>query len=169
MRAMLFALAASLTFGLCACESTASGDSLAQAVEGRVWSAEAIGGKDVVDGTKVTLKIEGGRVSGKAGCNLYGGPVEINGERIKFGALFSTKMACMGGGVAEWVADCWHRSYQGAPNDGSVAWDTPDCAVRVLRGGGWLEDVAAQRVSARVSFDAAVQDPAHGFRVAAAR
>ncbi len=101
MRAMLFALAASLTLGLCACESTASGDSLAQAVEGREWSAEAIGGKDVVDGTKVTLKIDGGRISGKAGCNLYGGAVEINGERVKFGALFSTKMACMGGGVAE--------------------------------------------------------------------
>ena len=30
-----------------------------------------------------------------------GGPVEINGDRIKFGALFSTKMACMGGGVME--------------------------------------------------------------------
>ena len=101
MRATLFALTASLTLALCACESTASNDNLAQTIEGRVWAAEAIGGKDVVDGTKVTLKIEGGRVSGKAGCNSYGGPVEINGDRIKFGSLFSTKMACMGGGVME--------------------------------------------------------------------
>ena len=27
----------------------------------------------------------------------------------------------MGGGVDQWVEDCWHRNYQGAPSDGS-AW-----------------------------------------------
>jgi heat shock protein HslJ len=101
MRTTLFALACSLTLGLAACESTASTAGLADSIQGHMWAAEAIGGKDVVDGTVVTLKIEGNRVSGKAGCNGYGGPVEIDGDRIKFGALFSTKMACMGGGVME--------------------------------------------------------------------
>ena len=101
MRAMHWVLIVVLPFALAACESMASGGGLARAVEGRAWAAEAIGGKDVVDGAKVTLKIEGGRVSGKAGCNAYGGPVDIHGDSIKFGAIFSTKMACMGTGVME--------------------------------------------------------------------
>jgi formylglycine-generating enzyme required for sulfatase activity len=43
------------------------------------------------------------------------------------------------GNVWEWVADCWHDSYQGAPSDGS-AWGEAgggNCAQRVVRGGGW--------------------------------
>ena len=41
------------------------------------------------------------------------------------------------GNVWEWVEDCWHENYQGAPQDGS-AWITGgDCEVRVLRGGSW--------------------------------
>ena len=39
------------------------------------------------------------------------------------------------GNVWEWVEDCWHNSYRGAPNDG-VAWTVGgDCGRRVLRGG----------------------------------
>ncbi|MGI4952574.1 MAG: formylglycine-generating enzyme family protein, partial [Janthinobacterium lividum] len=29
----------------------------------------------------------------------------------------------MGGGAKEWVADCWHRNYQGAPRNGSIPWE----------------------------------------------
>ncbi len=32
----------------------------------------------------------------------------------------------MSGGVAEWVADCWHKDYHGAPADGS-AWQDDNC------------------------------------------
>lgn len=42
----------------------------------------------------------------------------------------------MAGGSTEWVADCWHTSYEGAPADGS-AWDEPNCKARVVRGGFW--------------------------------
>jgi len=72
----------------------------------------------------------------------------------------------MGGGVAEWVVDCWHRDYQGAPADGSVAWAAPDCQARVLRGGSWMEEAAAVRPASRESYDASVRYPTHGFRVA---
>jgi formylglycine-generating enzyme required for sulfatase activity len=44
------------------------------------------------------------------------------------------------GNVEEWVQDCWHSSYEGAPVDGS-AWretDGGNCAYhRVSRGGAW--------------------------------
>jgi formylglycine-generating enzyme required for sulfatase activity len=42
------------------------------------------------------------------------------------------------GNAWEWVQDCWHPNYEGAPVDGS-AWLTEDngeCDLRVLRGGG---------------------------------
>ena len=35
------------------------------------------------------------RVSGATGCNTLGGGYEIAGERLRFGDLFSTKMACI--------------------------------------------------------------------------
>ena len=43
----------------------------------------------------------------------------------------------MHGNVWEWVEDCWHASYAGAPKDGR-AWTTGgNCTNRVLRGGSW--------------------------------
>lgn len=38
------------------------------------------------------------------------------------------------GNAPEWVQDCWHRDYDGAPTDGS-AWTDYDCSVRVFRDG----------------------------------
>ena len=44
----------------------------------------------------------------------------------------------MHGNVWEWVQDCWHSSYSGAPTDGS-AWTTGcSSSGRVLRGGSWV-------------------------------
>jgi len=40
----------------------------------------------------------------------------------------------MGGGVDQWVEDCWHKNYQGAPSDGSP-WVEGDCASHVIRSG----------------------------------
>ncbi|MBK8960828.1 MAG: SUMF1/EgtB/PvdO family nonheme iron enzyme [Proteobacteria bacterium] len=40
------------------------------------------------------------------------------------------------GNAQEWVYDCFHSSYEGAPGDGGV-FEGGDCAVRVLRGGGY--------------------------------
>ena len=43
------------------------------------------------------------------------------------------------GNVWEWVEDCWHFTYEGAPTDGSarVSGGTVDCRRRVVRGGSW--------------------------------
>jgi formylglycine-generating enzyme required for sulfatase activity len=48
----------------------------------------------------------------------------------------------MHGNLWEWVEDCRHDSYEGAPEDGR-AWleeNGGDCTVRVLRGGSWDND-----------------------------
>ena len=43
----------------------------------------------------------------------------------------------MHGNVLEWVEDCWHHNYEGAPSDGS-AWTTGcDESGAVSRGGAW--------------------------------
>jgi formylglycine-generating enzyme required for sulfatase activity/serine/threonine protein phosphatase PrpC len=40
------------------------------------------------------------------------------------------------GNIAEWVADCWHDTYTGAPTDGGV-WEGGDCVYRIARGGAF--------------------------------
>ncbi len=42
----------------------------------------------------------------------------------------------MAGNVWQWVQDCYHDNYDGAPTDGS-AWTSGDCSRRVIRGGCW--------------------------------
>lgn len=54
----------------------------------------------------------------------------------------------MYGNVAEWVEDCYHEGYRGAPADGS-AWKTGDCTHRVVRGGYWLSRASALRSTSR--------------------
>ena len=71
----------------------------------------------------------------------------------------------MGGGVDQWVEDCWHKNYQGAPADGS-AWVEAECASHVIRSGSWKNDARYVRPSNRDSYDTNVRYPTHGFRVA---
>ncbi|MBB4428161.1 formylglycine-generating enzyme required for sulfatase activity/class 3 adenylate cyclase [Bradyrhizobium sp. CIR48] len=71
----------------------------------------------------------------------------------------------MGGGIDQWVEDCWHRTYQGAPTDGS-AWGGGDCSSHVLRSGSWKNDARYVRPSNRDGYDTNVRYPTHGFRVA---
>jgi formylglycine-generating enzyme required for sulfatase activity len=71
----------------------------------------------------------------------------------------------MNGSVWEWVADCWHSSYKGAPADGRV-WDDPSCSVRVIRGGSWREGAAYMQSATRFKYSASVRQSQNGFRVA---
>ncbi|CAO3358537.1 SUMF1/EgtB/PvdO family nonheme iron enzyme [Azospirillum palustre] len=71
----------------------------------------------------------------------------------------------MNGGVAEWVADCWNKNYQGAPADGS-AWTQGNCRKRVLRGGSWRDKLEAINGTMRNSYDIDVRYLTNGFRVA---
>jgi formylglycine-generating enzyme required for sulfatase activity/class 3 adenylate cyclase len=71
----------------------------------------------------------------------------------------------MGGGVDQWVEDCWHKTYQGAPSDGSP-WAAGDCSSHVIRSGSWKNDARYVRPANRDSYDTNVRYPTHGFRVA---
>jgi len=71
----------------------------------------------------------------------------------------------MGGTVDQWVEDCWHKNYQGAPADGS-AWAEDSCPSHVLRSGSWRNDARYVRPSNRDSYDTNVRYPTHGFRIA---
>ena len=41
------------------------------------------------------------------------------------------------GNVWEWVQDCWHNDYNGAPSDGSAWVDNEKCGTRIARGGSF--------------------------------
>jgi formylglycine-generating enzyme required for sulfatase activity/class 3 adenylate cyclase len=106
-------------------------------------------------------------VSGVANCRTCGDPFDPS-KPIKIGLLRPNPFGLhdMAGGIAEWVSDCWHNNYQGAPRNGSQPWDAPNCREYVLRGGSWRSDPADLRVTSRARYDKVVRYPAHGFRVA---
>jgi formylglycine-generating enzyme required for sulfatase activity len=73
----------------------------------------------------------------------------------------------MAGNAWEWVADCYHDNYQGAPKDGS-AWqaDKGDCAKRSVRGGGWYDLPWYLRSAYRIWFTPDDSLINQGFRLA---
>ena len=88
-------------------------------------------------------------------------------QPVKVGSLKPNPFGLfdMGGGVDQWVEDCWHRNYQGAPADGS-AWVENGCSSHVIRSGSWRKDSDYARTASRGSYDTNVRYPTHGFRVA---
>ena len=44
----------------------------------------------------------------------------------------------MVGNVEEWMEDCYHESYVGAPTDGSAWIEGADCSNRIVRAGSWF-------------------------------
>ena len=54
----------------------------------------------------------------------------------------------MHGNVWEWCQDEWHRSYEGAPTDGS-AWLSGNDSNKVVRGGSWDDDPNDSRSACR--------------------
>jgi formylglycine-generating enzyme required for sulfatase activity len=71
----------------------------------------------------------------------------------------------MSGNAWSWVDDCYHRSYEGAPADGSV-WSGGDCSFHVLRGGAWTSTPPLSRIEFRNSFSPWWGTPYFGFRIA---
>jgi formylglycine-generating enzyme required for sulfatase activity len=73
----------------------------------------------------------------------------------------------MHGNVWEWVQDCWHENYDGAPTDGS-AWVGSDgqCDRHVMRGGTWHGAVSYMRSAYRFRYPKEIRTGGLGFRLA---
>ena len=66
---------------------------------GRVWHVVGVVEGDVVQppppGVEATLLVEGGQISGSAGCNSYSGAVEVDGISLRVGSLSLTERGCV--------------------------------------------------------------------------
>jgi formylglycine-generating enzyme required for sulfatase activity len=71
----------------------------------------------------------------------------------------------MQGNVWQWVEDCWHKDYEGAPKNGA-AWNT-GCAERsrVVRGGSWANNPEVLRSASRSPFPIDLRGNLGGLRV----
>jgi formylglycine-generating enzyme required for sulfatase activity len=72
------------------------------------------------------------------------------------------------GNVMEWIEDCFHDTYDQAPDDGS-AWqgqNNVDCTLRVVRGGSWGTHPDGLRSANRHWFSPAFRYGTVGFRLA---
>lgn len=68
------------------------------------------------------------------------------------------------GNVEEWVQDCYHPNYEGAPANARPRRDG-DCTQRVARGGSYRNTKADLRVSRRVPYPADTRLDTLGFRL----
>jgi formylglycine-generating enzyme required for sulfatase activity len=68
------------------------------------------------------------------------------------------------GNSYDWVEDCYHDSYRGAPSDGST-WISEDCSFRVARGGSWIDDPRSLRSAYKLRLATATRFRNLGFRV----
>ena len=69
------------------------------------------------------------------------------------------------GNASEWVADCWHDDYSGAPNDGAVRLGGGGSCLRVIRGGSWAAAPGDIRAAGRDWDFAGLRSNRVGFRV----
>jgi len=70
------------------------------------------------------------------------------------------------GNVWEWVQDCWHNDYIGAPTDGSAWVDKENCAMRIVKGGSFYCFPRHMRSANRWERWAEFRNMYIGFRVA---
>jgi len=69
------------------------------------------------------------------------------------------------GNVMEWVDDCYHADYTGAPLDGRP-WDEENCSFRVARGGAFNKPARSMHSTVRQHLAPDTRINALGFRLA---
>lgn len=95
-----------------------------------------------------------GSQKGSGNAHCFDCDTELNtGNPAKIGSYKSNQFGLndTAGNVFEWVHDCYHRNYTGAPDDGSV-WEGGDCSVRIVRGGAFRSPASSMRVENRDTF-----------------
>ena len=76
--------------------------------------------------------------SGNANCDGCGSQWDFS-RTVPVGSFVANAYGLydMHGNLWEWVEDCWHNTYAGAPSDGSSWVRSAYCSTCVLRGGSW--------------------------------
>ena len=92
--------------------------------------------------------------AGYANCNGCGSRFD-NRVLADVDTFFPNAFGLYGvlGNAWQWVEDCWHESYAGAPNDGR-AWEASNCTRHVVRGGSWNNLPIFVRSAARSGSEA---------------
>jgi formylglycine-generating enzyme required for sulfatase activity len=85
-------------------------------------------------------------------------PIQIGQFKPNQFGLYDTA-----GNVMEWVQDCYHPSYDGAPTDGS-AWESGNCSMRVARGGAYSSASSSLRIRKRDRYQEDQRFENIGFR-----
>src|SRR5688572_9762022 len=94
---ILALLAALVPLAACATTGAVAGRALGDGE----WRLVELGGSAAVAGEGpagapfLRFAADSGRVSGSTGCNRLAGPYTADGEALRFGALVSTRMACV--------------------------------------------------------------------------
>ena len=96
----------SLLFAACAPQTAVPTPAAASILAGTKWTLVLFGQPDaetpVLAGTTITIEFSAeGRANGSGGCNTYSAGYEMQGNRLSFGPIGSTKMACTRGGVGQ--------------------------------------------------------------------
>ncbi|HYA74780.1 MAG TPA: SUMF1/EgtB/PvdO family nonheme iron enzyme [Roseiarcus sp.] len=103
---------------------------------------------------------------GNADCKGCGSPWDGKGTSpVGSFAANAFGLYDMAGDVWQWVQDCYHPDFDGAPSDGS-AWTSGDCNGRVARGGSWDDFSVYLRSAARVRVTFDDRNGDLGFRIA---
>jgi heat shock protein HslJ len=70
------------------------------ALDGSAWRIVSVDGVRVATARPTSIRFSNGRVEGNAGCNSFGGDYRQAGIRLETMRIISTKMACVGPGMA---------------------------------------------------------------------
>ena len=104
------------------------------------------------------------------GNHTYGGGRKggYRGKTVVVGSFSPNEFGLhdVHGNVWEWVEDCWHNSYRGAPRDGSAWTSGGNCGERVVRGGSWNLGPWDLRSANRYRNTSGSRYGLYGFRVA---
>lgn len=103
---------------------------------------------------------------GSANCDGCGSQWDLQ-QTAPVGSFRPNRLGLydMHGNVWEWVEDCLHADYEGAPTDGSP-WAEGNCNERVIRGGSWIGYPVGLRSALRFWYSSDDHGVDLGLRVA---